>query len=465
MRQMKKLTRYPAIDRIFASVQNTEDAVFLDSSLQGNLGQYSIVAIHPYLKLVKGEQFTVNGAPVEEPFEDYVKRYLREHREENKSNLPLVSGAVGYFSYDYGREKEGVISRHEKELDIPDCILTFYDSFIIEDHLAGELHLIANGYTKEAAAGLEELTNLVAACENTKGDCSSLNTIQSYQQTSDRTEGVAANFTRKDYMDAVQHMIDYIIEGDIYVVNMTQQLQICSRIAPYDMFQKLRVNNPSPFGGYLNYGDFQIVCASPERFLQMRDGQVQTRPIKGTRKRGATPEEDARLKEELATSKKDQSELLMIVDLERNDLNRVCLPGSVKVTELFSVETYATVFHLIANVVGKLQPDLTSMDLLEAAFPGGSITGAPKLRAMELIEEQEHSRRNLYTGSIGYLSLDGDCDFNIVIRTAVYKDGVYHLGVGGGITCESELEFEYEETLQKAKALLQALSQNTDSLQ
>lgn len=140
MRQMKKLTRYPAIDRIFASVQNTEDAVFLDSSLQGNLGQYSIVAIHPYLKLVKGEQFTVNGAPVEEPFEDYVKRYLREHREENKSNLPLVSGAVGYFSYDYGREKEGVISRHEKELDIPDCILTFYDSFIIEDHLAGELH-------------------------------------------------------------------------------------------------------------------------------------------------------------------------------------------------------------------------------------------------------------------------------------------------------------------------------------
>ena len=156
-------------------------------------------------------------------------------------------------------------------------------------------------------------------------------------------------------------------------------------------------------------------------------------------------------------SGKDKSELLMIVDLERNDLNRVCVPGSVEVTELFSVEAYATVFHLISNITGRLRPELTVMDLLEATFPGGSITGAPKLRAMELIDELEHSRRNLYTGSIGYLSLDGGCDLNIVIRTAVYKNGLYHLGVGGGITYESDLEFEYEETLQKARALLRAL--------
>lgn len=268
---------------------------------------------------------------------------------------------------------------------------------------------------------------------------------------------MTANFTKPDYMDAVQHMIDYIVEGDIYVVNMTQQLQIKSPVEPYHMFQRLRTNNPSPFGGYLNFGDFQIICASPERFLQMRDKTVQTRPIKGTRKRGDTPEEDAALKEELAASEKDQSELLMILDLERNDLNRVCVPGSVRVTELFAVETYATVFHLIANVVGQLRPELSAMDLLEAAFPGGSITGAPKLRAMELIDKEEHSRRNLYTGSIGYIALNGDCDFNIVIRTAVHKDGIYHLGVGGGITCESDLEFEHEETLQKARALLRAL--------
>lgn len=163
------------------------------------------------------------------------------------------------------------------------------------------------------------------------------------------------------------------------------------------------------------------------------------------------------MRQELADSEKDKSELLMIVDLERNDLNRVCVPGSVKVTEMYTVEEYATVFHLISNVEGRLREDCNVMDLLESAFPGGSITGAPKLRAMEIIDELEHGRRNLYTGSIGYFTLDGDCDFNIVIRTAVYKDGTYYLGVGGGITYESDLAFEYEETLQKAKAVLEAL--------
>ncbi len=476
MRQIRKLTAYPPIDRIFGRIKDTEAAVFLDSSLQGDLGRCSIVALYPYLQLVKGEQFTVNGQAVEETFETYLKTYLRDHKEENETALPLVSGAVGYFSYDYGRKKEGVVSRHEKTVDIPDCVLNFYDCFVIEDHRSRELYLVANGHTAEASVRMAELEELVRTTElSAAQNLSERNTLPEKQgylpegqgylpeaqellsEAREPQEGVAANFTRGDYMAAVQQMIDYIVAGDIYVVNMTQQLQIRSKVSPFEMFQRLRIQNPSPFGGYLNYGDFQIVCASPERFLQMRDGQVQTRPIKGTRKRGDTPEEDKKLKEELASSQKDQSELLMIVDLERNDLNRVCVPGSVKVTELFSVETYATVFHLIANVVGQLRPELTIMDLLEAAFPGGSITGAPKLRAMELIDEQEHSQRNLYTGSIGYLSLDGDCDFNIVIRTAVWKDGIYHVGVGGGITCESELDFEYEETWQKAKALLRAL--------
>ena len=268
---------------------------------------------------------------------------------------------------------------------------------------------------------------------------------------------ITPDFTHEDYKGAIDRMIQYIIEGDIYIANMTRQLTIESPKAPYEVFRTLRKNNPSPFGGFFNYGNFQVVAASPERFLKVKDHHIVTRPIKGTRKRGETPEEDALLRAELEASEKDKSELLMIVDLERNDLNRVSVPGSVKVTELFTVEEYATVFHLISNVEGDLKPELTVMDLIEAAFPGGSITGAPKLRAMEIIDELEHSSRNLYTGSMGYLSLSGDCDLNIVIRTAVYQDGVYHLGVGGGITCESDLEFEYEETLQKAKALLQAM--------
>ncbi|MDO4298828.1 MAG: aminodeoxychorismate synthase component I [Lachnospiraceae bacterium] len=466
MRIIKKLELYPSIDRIFSLVQEQEDAVFLDSSLTGRLGQFSILGMTPYLKLVNGEEFTVNGIVSEEGFECFVKRYLREHQEENDTGLPLLSGAVGYFSYDYGRKKEGVSSKHAKEVEIPDCILVFYDNFIIEDHQKQRLYLVANDHAQNCEDGIELLQKLVerAEIQNELSSQTSRNfhTLHSCAGTDIHyldffADHVNANFTRTEYMDAVQNMINYIIEGDIYVVNMTQQLQIPSPMLPYDLFRQLRVSNPSPFGAYLNYGDFQIVCASPERFLQMRKGSVQTRPIKGTRKRGATPEEDEALRLELEQSEKDQSELLMIVDLERNDLNRVCIPGSVKVTELFTVETYATVFHLISNVVGQLSPDLTVMDLLEATFPGGSITGAPKLRAMELIDEQEHSRRNLYTGCIGYLSLDGDCDFNIVIRTALYQNGVYHLGVGGGITYESDLDFEYEETLQKAKALLEVL--------
>ncbi len=252
-------------------------------------------------------------------------------------------------------------------------------------------------------------------------------------------------------------MINYIYEGDVYIGNMTQQLKVYSEKPPYSVFKSLRISNPSPFGGYMNYGDFQIVSASPERFLRMRDSVINTRPIKGTRPRGGTIEEDFRLRKELESSEKDKSELLMIVDLERNDLNKVCKKGSVIVDELFTVEKYATVFHLVSDISGKLKENLNIVDLIKATFPGGSITGAPKIRAMEIIDELENGRRGIYTGSLGYISLDGNCDLNIIIRTALHKDNIYYLGVGGGITCESDLEFEYEETLQKAKALLEAM--------
>jgi para-aminobenzoate synthetase component 1 len=189
----------------------------------------------------------------------------------------------------------------------------------------------------------------------------------------------------------------------------------------------------------------------------MKNGIIQTRPIKGTRKRGSTPSEDIILKRELENSVKDKSELLMITDLERNDLNRICKSGSVNVTELFTVESYNTVHHLISNIIGEIQTGLNAMDLINATFPGGSITGAPKMRAMEIINKLEHSNRNIYTGSLGYLSLDGSCDLNIIIRSALYKDGTYYIGCGGGITYESDANFEYEESLQKAYALLETL--------
>ena len=448
-RVIKELKPARPAAELFCYLANAEDCVFLDSSLVNKLGRYSIIGMYPYLKLCKDDNgFYINDQlETAVTFEDYLRSYLTEHVDQNKSGLPIVSGAVGYFSYEYGRKMMKVSSHKEDLVTIPDALLVFYDMYIIEDCHEKKTFLVANGITEDAEKLIESVEVRLTEVLIEK------------EQVADRPFDieVTPNFKKEEYKQAVDDMIRYIIEGDIYITNMTQQLEVKSNKKPLDVFYDLRENNPSPFGGYMDYGDFQIVCASPERFLKMKKEHVNTRPIKGTRKRGETLEEDLLMRNELKNSEKDKSELLMIVDLERNDLNRVCRPGSVKLTELFTVEEYATVFHLVSDIEGVLQENKTIMDLLEATFPGGSITGAPKYRAMEIIDELENNRRNLYTGSIGYLTLDGDCDFNIVIRTALHKDGMYYLGVGGGITAESDLEFEYEETLQKAKAVLEAM--------
>lgn len=448
-RILKELKPARNAAELYTYFAGEDDSVFLDSSLINKLGRYSVIGAVPYLKLVKeGNDFYINGEKETScSFEEYLKKYLSDHKDKNNTDLPLVSGAVGYFSYEYGRKLMEVSSVNEDLVSIPDAVLVFYDFYIIEDRHEQRTYLIANGITQKAEKLMSEMEARIGGLPVY---------IQKESDIVYPTE-VYPNFTKEEYKQAVDHMIRYIIEGDIYIANMTQQLTVISDKKPLDVFYDLRENNPSPFGGYFDYGDFQIICASPERFLKMQKGHVDTRPIKGTRKRGETPEEDMLMRTELENSEKDKSELLMIVDLERNDLNRVCRPGSVKVTELFTVEKYATVFHLVSDIEGDLENGKNVMDLLEAAFPGGSITGAPKYRAMEIIDELENNKRNLYTGSMGYLTLDGDCDFNIVIRTALHKDGKYYLGVGGGITAESDLEFEYEETLQKAKAVLQAM--------
>lgn len=446
MRIIEELNIYPPIRKIFELFKDEKNAVFLDSSLQNKLGNYSIIGLYPYLELINDKKFTVNGQVCDSSFETFIKEYISKNKDINDTGLPIVSGAIGYFSYDYGRKKANISSRHKKDLDLPDSILCFYDVFIIEDHTKKKLYLIANGHNEESQKQIQILKKIIHFTDNNQYELSTFDIH------------VESNFSKNDYLKAISDMINYIIEGDIYIVNMTKQLKISSEIEPYEFFKKLREISPSPFGGYFNYEDFLIISSSPERFLQMQDLHVVTRPIKGTRKRGASVKEDQLLKKELQNSEKDKSELLMIVDLERNDLNKVCIPGTVKVTELFGIEEYATVFHLVSNIAGDLRKDLNVMDLIEAAFPGGSITGAPKHRAMEIIDEVEKGRRNIYTGSMGYITLDGDCDLNIIIRTAIYQKGTYYLGVGGGITCESELEFEHEETIQKAKAILKALN-------
>jgi para-aminobenzoate synthetase component 1 len=287
------------------------------------------------------------------------------------------------------------------------------------------------------------------------------------KQTAEETNRIIPNFTKDAYIKTIKRAKQYIAAGDIYQVNLSQRFTADLNIHPYDLYTRLRTRNPAPFAAYLNFDDVAIVSSSPERFLQFfaDTRMVYTRPIKGTRPRGATPEEDAKLADELVNSEKDRAELIMIVDLERNDLGRVCEIGSVHVPELIVLEKYPTVYHLVSTVAGKLPKEKDRIDLLKATFPGGSITGAPKIRSMEIIDELEPTKRSVYTGAIGYLSFTGNMDLNIVIRTFICPtlkrgvNGKAYFQVGGGIVADSDPEKEYQETLDKARALFDALGE------
>ena len=415
----------------------------LDSSLESENGKYSIIGIHPFYVLKEQDGKTyANDRVIERDFEDALSDFLLLHKEENHTGLPLISGGIGYFTYDYGCKFENIPISNPKETDMPEALFCFYDNLVIFDLLTHECYITAKGILKDAGESIEEIESRL------REDAAP------YVFEDDFRSEISFNFEKDDYEKSVGKVIDHIVEGDFYISNLTQQMRVQTELPPYALFSKMRKSNPSPFGGYFHYPDFDIVSASPERFIQMKDRYIETKPIKGTRKRGETPEEDEFYRRELQMSEKDRSELLMIVDLERNDLNRICETGSVKVTKHFEIEAFATVFHLVTTIVGRMEEQRTYADLLRAMFPGGSITGAPKIEAMKDMDELEHSARGLYTGSIGYISFNGDCDLNIVIRTAVWQNGIYHIGIGGGITCESDPEAEYKETLQKAKAFI-----------
>lgn len=437
--------------QLFALFADEKDVAFLDSSLVNDLGCYSLIGLVPYhtVSVAQG-QLQVDGKSHEGTAETYLKAYLKKHYQANRTSLPLTAGAIGYISYDYGLALHGMKSRHTPAFPLPDMKWVFYDFFIIEHRQSHTVWFAANGQTMPAEALLAQMEEKIRTRLQERPS----------SRTSENPQyalAVQADSTPESYRKALQKLRDYLFAGDVYVTNFTSTLTVQSCCPPYTFFSRLRRDNPSPFGAYLQYGSYQIISASMERLLCLRDDQIETRPIKGTRRRGKTPTEDKKMRQELAQSQKDQSELLMIVDLERNDLHKICRPGSVSVPTLFAIEPYATVFHLVANVTGTLRPGQTAIDALMALFPGGSITGAPKWRAMEIIDELEFSRRQLYTGTIGYLSLNGNCDLNIIIRTAVHHDDRYTIGVGGGITAESDVHFEYEEIWQKAKALLSAL--------
>jgi para-aminobenzoate synthetase component I len=360
--------------------------------------------------------------------------------------LPFVGGAIGYFSYDLARR---LIPLPDRALDaerLPELAVGIYDSALILDHAERRACLV--GWD---SARLDALADRLA-----------VPTAQTMRAPFRVLGPVASNMTHARYFDAIARIQDYLIAGDCYQVNLAQRFAAPATGDPWTAYRRLRALNAAPFSAYLRTPECHVLCSSPERFLSVRDGLVETRPIKGTRPRSPDPAEDARLAESLRLSPKDRAENLMIVDLLRNDLGRVCATGSIRVPALFEIETFARVHHLVSTITGRLAEGRTAIDLLRAAFPGGSITGAPKRRAMEIIEELEPHRRGVYCGAIGYLGFDGAMDTNIAIRTLVHSDGVVRFWAGGGIVADSDPESEYRETYDKASPLLDLL-QSTDN--
>jgi para-aminobenzoate synthetase component 1 len=398
---------------------------------------------------------------------------------------PFVGGAVGYLGYGLRHHVERLPRRGRDDLGLPDCALAFYDAVLAYEHATGAFTLCSIDPRGRAAKRLREVVGSLhdagsePAIEVAPGTAGSppsrtpfrvgagrLPAVPAAVSTAgltaalrprDRTPDLRCNFTRPAYLRAVQRVLDYIAAGDIYQVNLSQRFSTSYAGDALDLYRRLRRQTPAPFGAYVGFEEAAILSASPERFLQIRGREVITRPIKGTRPRGGTPDEDRRLAAELLASEKDRAELVMIVDLERNDLGKVCEYGSVHVPELVRLEEHPTVLHLVATVAGRLRPEVTPVECLRACFPGGSITGAPKIRAMEIIEELEPTQRGPYTGAIGYLGWDGAVDLNIAIRTIVVANGEAHFQVGGGIVADSDPEAEYEETLHKGRALMRAL--------
>lgn len=384
--------------------------------------------------------------------------------EREPGDPPFLGGAVGYWGYELRHFVERLPQDVVDDVPVPDCCIGFYDTIIAVDHLQGRAWAIAAPVAQgrgDPRERLDRLTALIAAPPGegaarpvTRGPRPAL----ALHPVPDAPE-LFSNFTRDGYIEGVRRAKEYIAAGDTFQINLSHRLSAPVNEPPIELYGRLRRVNPAPFAAYLDYGDFSVLSASPERFLQIRGSDVETRPIKGTRPRGAAPEEDERLARELLASEKDRAENVMIVDLERNDIGRTCAYGSVRVTELCALEKYETVFHLVSTVVGRLHEGFGAVDCLKACFPGGSITGAPKVRSMEIIDELEPTCRGVYTGAIGYLCFSGDMDTNIVIRTMVVKDGWAHFQVGGGIVADSDPEAEYQETLDKARALIAAVAQ------
>ncbi len=422
-------------------------------------GRYDILVASPvktYVTNGKYTEITENGTTEiseENPF-DLIKSVFAQYAmsESSDNDLPFSGGAVGYFGYDLALYFEklpsaGAVAAPKPMHGIPALMIGIYEWAVVVDHRQKTTHLVANYWQENAREKFNALEALFYKA------CSDAKKVEAFQVTTD----VISNMTKARYAEAFEKVKRYILEGDCYQVNLAQRFSAQANGSGWLAYKKLREISPAPFMAYMRLPNLEVLSASPERFLQVVGRHVETRPIKGTRPRSEDVIEDARQATALQNSLKDRAENLMIVDLLRNDIGKNCEIGSVKAEKLFQLQSFANVHHLVSIVTGKLASGKSALDLLRGCFPGGSITGAPKLRAMQIIDELEPSQRGLYCGAIGYIGFDGNMDTNIAIRTAVYQQNEVSFYAGGGIVADSTMEKEYIETLDKASSMLRLM--------
>lgn len=418
----------------YAAIADLPWAVWLDS---GGMARYDILTAAPQDTVVP------DGATSGDPFA-LVRERLGTPCAPVK-DIPYAGGALGYWSYDLARWQRNLPELAQDGERLPLMAIGIYDWALVLDHQLRTAKLVSH----RRYAGTEALLKSVRG--RLQGDMPAL-------PDTFRVSGkIESNFTLDSYRAAFEAIKGYLQAGDCYQINLAQRFSAAAEGDARGAYLELRRLSPAPYSAFLNLPHGQVLCASPERFLSVHERMVETKPIKGTRPRGRDAAEDAQLAQELRTNPKDRAENLMIVDLLRNDLGKGCVPGSVRVPKLFEVESYANVHHLVSTVEGELAPGHDALDLLRDCFPGGSITGAPKQRAMEIIAQLEPHRRGVYCGAIGYVGFDGNMDTNIAIRTMVYSGGRIRCWAGGGIVADSRCEAEYQETLDKASAMLRLL--------
>jgi len=447
---------------------------FLLESVEGGerLARYSFLGTSPYLmaELDRGDARLTRGRETRtERFEnplDVVKAELGQFRPVDVPGLPrFVGGAVGYLAYECARYFERLPSPDGPGLGIPEAIFLFVDTLLVFDHLQHRILVVSNAHLDgdpgaaydRAVDRIDELVDRLHRPLKDPAEITPARRRPGVPRGYSFGNGLHGNVPPGRYQEMVVRAKEYIDAGDAIQVVPSQRFSRGTVAHPFSIYRALRTVNPSPYMYYLDLGGFQIVGASPELLVRVEDGAVTTHPIAGTRRRGKTPAEDLELEQELSSDEKERAEHIMLVDLGRNDIGRVSRPGTVRVSQLMQIERYSHVMHLVSHVTGRLRPDFTSYDALQACFPAGTVSGAPKIRAMEIIAELESDRRGTYAGAVGYFSYSGNLDTAIAIRTAVYQDGVVSVQAGGGIVADSEPDREHQETLNKARASLSAI--------